>query len=367
MTRPFPLTPDEDAVRIANRMTVSKSDGWLECTVCEGKRFWDLESAHNHINGERHKRHLMNAEWKEFTSNPDNGTFGNPELGIPPEIECRGDAWFKCTVCSLGGEFWDPKQVMLHVNGRNHKSRMNQQKPEPVEKPLAPVTAFPKQFVNRFILPPPSYVPSSDPQSPENAPSPDSQSSLKNESDLPPGFSYNENFQSSHSRQAAIQCDVCGGKLFSSPVDAWRHSLLDSGHLYSLQRRVDFLFLNRTTLPRNEVLCEPCGEVILDRGHFHSPSHMKFAELMRKFDFDFFQPFLAPDDRIRFFSWRRGSIMNNRNMPPESVIFNNPQLLIHQWVIVKNSMPPTSNWLVSECTLEALQEVLEDIPRSQRI
>ena len=122
--QPFPPTPEEELIRRANRLAISKKDGYLECSLCEGKRFLNLKYAYEHINCVRHKTKLCNAEWTEFTSDPENGVLGDPAAGVPHEIECRGDYWFSCRICKCG-EFYSAGQAIAHTRGRSHQSMLS--------------------------------------------------------------------------------------------------------------------------------------------------------------------------------------------------------------------------------------------------
>ena len=384
--------PDQEKLRIANRLVVSPTNGYIVCTLCD-KQFYSMEYAGDHIESKSHKAKLAKAQWVEFTSNPDNGVMGNPTLGVPPEIECRGDDWFSCRVC-FGQTLWDTNSVQAHCRKPPHKAALascgvvcrekdsdlplargsvpaalsSSSAPSPqlhsARPPSQPVA--PEFTKRRTIPPPPVYTPDTQWLSREETPSVEIAARKVGE-ELPTGFAYSARFASTDSKQRVIECEVCGSGsgLFGSIVEAWRHSLSDRRHLMNMKRKVDSVFklAYKKGVPENQLFCEPCGESILDPTHFTSPSHVEFVTLMTKFGQDYFQPF-RDGDSVHFFSWRNGVVITASSVPSLQLLHNNPQLLHTQWLMVKHGLP-TPDWPLSNCPVGLVRKVMDAIPRDQ--
>ena len=91
--------------------------GTFICLLCE-REIGDKTYVDQHI---KSKKHLSNIWWNQFEEadrNPGSATMGDPAIGIPKEIECRGSCWFKCSVCDV--LMYNPDSVIQHCNGRRH-------------------------------------------------------------------------------------------------------------------------------------------------------------------------------------------------------------------------------------------------------
>ena len=304
-----PLTPAEEEIRVANRMEVSAIDGYLVCVLCD-KRFWSMECASDHLQSARHLYALKQVAWKEFVSDPENSTMGNVHWGIPNEIECRGDSWFRCTVCEC--MLWCVDSILDHCKGRKHCEKLACEKlirpaaqialiAHPTVYTPSPIDSLPAP---RAIPPPPSHVPMDE---------------------LPCGFRFLD--------ESLIECEICV-ENFSSILEAWRHSC-GCSHLCVLDRFVRNLFAKAEYMQVGDVLwCELCDSLIDRPSHFKSGAHSRAIGLLQKFNCEYFQPFICAGN-IKWIRWSEAKVDSAPN----------PQLLINQWSFYKGGKIPL--WKIS--------------------
>jgi hypothetical protein len=110
---PIPAdVPDRDFI-VYDRATES-----LKCSICDTTHY-DVDGFIWHTQG---KRHIKNRGWKEFDdldNDPSLARMGDPDRGVPPEIECRGVSWFKCSLCDC--QLWEAETARQHCAGRRHR------------------------------------------------------------------------------------------------------------------------------------------------------------------------------------------------------------------------------------------------------
>ena len=329
---PPPLTMEEDERRIANRFVTSPTDGYLVCTLCD-KRFWSMDFASDHLATTKHKTALKTAIWSEFVADPSNATMGNESQGIPDVVECRGDAWFRCTLCDC--QLWCFESVRDHCMGKNHRMRLMKGSKsaesatvpeEPVERPIFAGSSY--QQSTRCIPPPPS-----------RAPLPE----------LPAGFA--------HDGSSQIACTLCDIRL-KSVLEAWNHSVSDYMHLRNLQIKIRFLFEQKYLVSKH-IYCELCETDILDAAHFNTHKHKSMIDKLEKLNISYFQPF-RDGSTIQLFSWTHGCVLTDVSIPPKQLVSNNPQLLLNQWELIRGSLPMLE-WPITCAPANIIQQMLDSI------
>ena len=107
------LDPEREAFRRANDLGYDPVSEYMVCKPCK-KKFYEIADMKTHLESEKHERCVHWAEWDRCQGDATLARCGDPARGIPAEIECRGEVWFKCTICN-GADLWDEEQVRIHV------------------------------------------------------------------------------------------------------------------------------------------------------------------------------------------------------------------------------------------------------------
>ena len=131
---------------------------YFECILCETQH----PSVDCYIVHAKSRRHVNNKAWKEYEEmdmDPGKARMGDADLGLPPEIECRGSCWFKCTLCDC--MLADSGSAAYHVVGRRHKQKLKRTtEGAQVPRPFRP--AIPKQHLTQAVDQPIPMYPISD-------------------------------------------------------------------------------------------------------------------------------------------------------------------------------------------------------------
>ena len=338
---PLKLVNGDAELRATHRLVISPVDGYVECTLCD-RRFWSMEYTGEHLASERHKSKLKMVEWEELVADPSKGVMGNEALGIPCEIECRGDTWFNCSICSC--LLYSADQVLGHCAGRRHKDNLRkspQQSLPAVSVFSTPSTSpksmsqpyIPRNRLGKRIPPPPTRMPVL--------------------TDLPAGLRY-------CGKNEQIGCEICEGKVVGGLLDALNHCVSDLNHLHAIRAKINSLIAHLQPTSRLDIHCELCNATILGPAHFESASHLTAIELLRRLGSDYFQPFReVANGEINFFSWTHARVLTK-----EHLLWNNPQLLLNQWMNVRGELP-TGDWPISLTSFAELEGMLSAIPPSQ--
>ena len=165
ITPPRNRSPSGFKDRVSGASTVAESlsfvssrpdmrwDPITEYYVCElcGTKHTDEDQFDIHVLSRKHKGNLSWREYEEADSNPSMARMGDPELGIPTEIEVRGAHWFKCTLCEC--MIGDAETVRSHCLGKKHLSLLNRSQyisshasPQPKIQKAPPTVTMPTSF-----------------------------------------------------------------------------------------------------------------------------------------------------------------------------------------------------------------------------
>jgi hypothetical protein len=99
---------------------------YYKCILCDTSHA-SLSQFECHAAGRKHMKNLFWMEYDEMDKDDGCARMGDPDLGMPPEIECRGLCWFRCSVCET--KFYDPQTALVHCESWRHKSRLRLYRP----------------------------------------------------------------------------------------------------------------------------------------------------------------------------------------------------------------------------------------------
>lgn len=122
--------------------------GLYGCVLCDVD-IGGTDRLDQHIESRKHRNKLWWADFERAARDPTLSRMGDPELGIPAQIECRGKAWFRCAVCDV--TMWDADTVIQHCSGRRHRCHYQPDDPPQAEKESQTVLETP---IKPLRLPP---------------------------------------------------------------------------------------------------------------------------------------------------------------------------------------------------------------------